>query len=654
MGYHNNKKNTIFVRNMMNTMKRAFFIMYGLLTFIFQIQADYTDSLVNIVNTQRHTPTEKLALYDTICTSIQDDLKRTIKHTFDALSFAQKYKDKVRASRYSNIIGGSYDAMAVYDSSLYYFEKALTLGIEAGDNDREASALLNIANSYHRQNKYTLALEYYMKLIPLNEALGVWDRHVATLGNIAEIYVDLKNFSRAEYYIEQADKLANEHGFTHLLLQSYYVRGCISMAKGEYEKALDYQFKSAEISHRIEYTTYESYSMQSIAQIYIRLMDYGNALRYAQECLYLSERLGDPKLCARAWTLLSDIYYKQKQYKECIVAASQAFALDSMSLDIIPGLAYNIALSNMYLGNRKETEIFLEKYSFLKDQYIDTHYRDAMLDMEIKYETEKKEIRINLLEKEKELYIGLGIVCVTALFLALGLFLIWHRLNIQKQKLSRQQIKQLEQEKQLIATQSLLDGETAERSRLSRDLHDGLGGMLSVIKLNLGNMKLNSAKEGMNVEHYNKAMQMLDDSVNELRRVAHHMMPESLMRYGLKVSLEDFCLAIPGASFLYLGEDDQRLDNRLEVVLYRSTYELVNNALKHANAKHINVQLIIDKNVVSLTVSDDGIGFTPETVISGLGLENIRTRVSAYNGKMNIYSSQGNGTEINIEIECID
>jgi signal transduction histidine kinase len=94
-----------------------------------------------------------------------------------------------------------------------------------------------------------------------------------------------------------------------------------------------------------------------------------------------------------------------------------------------------------------------------------------------------------------------------------------------------------------------------------------------------------------------------------------------------------------------------RLDNRLEVLIYRCAYELVNNAVKHAQAGIINVQLMIDNGVISLTVHDNGIGFDPQTIKLGVGLENIRNRIAVYNGKMTIHSSPDKGTEISIEIE---
>src|SRR5690606_13777582 len=150
----------------------------------------------------------------------------------------------------------------------------------------------------------------------------------------------------------------------------------------------------------------------------------------------------------------------------------------------------------------------------------------------------------------------------------------------------------LVQEKQLVAVQATLDGEAAERTRLAKDLHDGLGSMLSLVRFNLPQVEGEAAVlEGIDVTRFQKALGMLDESIQELRRVAHHMMPESLLRYGLKVSLSDFCTAIPTVDFHYFG-DEARLPEKLEIMIYRCIHELVNNALKHAQAGHVNVQLV--------------------------------------------------------------
>ncbi|GHT39189.1 hypothetical protein FACS189437_01840 [Bacteroidia bacterium] len=251
--------------------------------------------------------------------------------------------------------------------------------------------------------------------------------------------------------------------------------------------------------------------------------------------------------------------------------------------------------------------------------------------MEIKYETEKKELRIAALEKDKRLISSLSIAGGVLLLSLLIFFIILHRLAISKRNIYEQQVRN-------VATQSALDGEMAERIRLARDLHDGLGGMLSVVKLNLDDR-----------EHLQDARELLDRSINELHRVVHHMMPESLLHYGLKASLKDFCLSVPNAQFHYFG-DESRLSDRIEILIYRCTYELVNNAIKYARASTINVQLVQDTDRTSLTVHDDGCGFDTEIVRPGMGFSNLRNRIAACNGKISIHSSPGKGTEIYAEI----
>src|SRR3546814_9591917 len=127
--------------------------------------------------------------------------------------------------------------------------------------------------------------------------------------------------------------------------------------------------------------------------------------------------------------------------------------------------------------------------------------------------------------------------------------------------------------------------------------------MLSVVKLNLPEMKSGAVLDTEDMHRFNNAIGMLDDSIRELRRVAHHMMPESLLRYGLKVSLSDFCNAISSVEFHYFGSE-QRLDSKLEILIYRSAHELVNKAMNNGLAMTINVKLITEKDRLSLTGQD--------------------------------------------------
>jgi len=251
------------------------------------------------------------------------------------------------------------------------------------------------------------------------------------------------------------------------------------------------------------------------------------------------------------------------------------------------------------------------------------------------------------LEKERKLYLGLGISIATAFLLGVGLLIYRHR---SKQKMAEQKIKQLEKEKELIAARSALDAEKAEREIIARDLHDGVGAMLNVVKNNMDIMKSYSIIENKEVSYFNNAVNGLEESIVELRRIAHHIMPAVLIEKGLFVALDDFCRSTPKAKFIY-SEPERRFDPEKELVIYRCAYELVNNALKHAKARSIEVHLNVDEENVYLSVVDDGSGFDLQNAPQGMGIRNLNTRLAAFGGKMDIYSEPGKGTEANAEMK---
>ena len=154
----------------------------------------------------------------------------------------------------------------------------------------------------------------------------------------------------------------------------------------------------------------------------------------------------------------------------------------------------------------------------------------------------------------------------------------------------------LETEKQLTATEAVLKGEEQERTRLAKDLHDGLGGMLSGIKYSFQTMKRNLIMTPENQQAFERSMDMLDSSIKEMRRVAHNMMPEALVKFGLDTALKDFCNDINQSGALQvnyqsIGMENAVLDQTTAITIYRIVQELINNTMKHAAAKTAIVQV---------------------------------------------------------------
>ncbi len=181
--------------------------------------------------------------------------------------------------------------------------------------------------------------------------------------------------------------------------------------------------------------------------------------------------------------------------------------------------------------------------------------------------------------------------------------------------------------------------------RIARDLHDRMGGLLTSIKRNLEYAENpDETKSSIQV-----AKSQTDEAICEMRNVAHHLLPESLKRYGLRVALRDYCRSMKNVSFSFVG-DESGIVVKHEEAVYCIVYELVNNAVKNAEADHIRVQLFVDEDTTIINVSDDGRG-NIEFNGEGSGLRNIKARADAIGGTFSVYSEPGRGSEINVEFK---
>ena len=609
-------------------------------------QQQKADSLINVLETQQLTRKEQLLLHENIYKIYQyNNIAGMLKYAKEGLQLAQTENDKMLIADFYNYAGWAYYINGSIDTAIVYYEKGLDLAIEPGYKKCEAILYRNLGYLFMTHEEYGVdkntVFEYFLKTLQIAEDIDDKDILTGILVDISAFHYHLLSVSQCEqesYYIQRAMKVAETSNDNDIKARLYLYLGKIEK---DVDMGINYSLKGLDFARSTGNKYCEIRLLQALGYIYcLDKKEYDKAEKYGAECLRIAEEFGEKSSLVAAWTVLSFVYLYQKRYDECKISVLKAWEADTLNVAL--ATLTNLAAAYLYSGQLDEAHDFFVKYVHRLETNMADKFQKNIAETQTKYETEKKEIRISELEKRHKLYTWIFAISGVAVLLIIGLLYFRQRLNKQK-------VKQLEQEKQLVATQAILDGETAERSRLARDLHDGLGGMLSVVKLNLKDMQHYAVIDGPDVARFDKALGMLDQSIDELRRVAHHIMPEALMRYGLKVSLEDFCHAVPGAHFEYLGENP-RLDSRLEVLIYRCAYELINNAVKHAKASVINVQLMIDSGVISLTVHDNGVGFDVQSKGNGTGLENIRTRIAAYNGKMTIHSSPEEGTEISIEI----
>lgn len=285
--------------------------------------------------------------------------------------------------------------------------------------------------------------------------------------------------------------------------------------------------------------------------------------------------------------------------------------------------------------------------------------------LEGKYQSQKKDKEIaelSVIKVEKELTIvkrnRLLIIGSVSAISMLTIFWLLYRRSKQRhimaekeQLLQQEQIKFLERQQQVVSLQSMVNGQESERTRIAKDLHDGLGGLFSTIKMLFSTLQ-HERKELEQDPLFSKSYDMVNNASEEVRRIAHNMMPEVLIKLGLVQAVQDLCNSINAGKLLSVSMQMYGMDNRLnastEIMLFRIIQELLNNIIKHAYASEAILQFNRDGNRLSVTIEDNGRGFNLQQTDdkTHAGLSSVESRVAYLNGKLSIDSQKEVGTTV--------
>ena len=580
------------------------------------------------------------------------------------------------------------------DSARSYYLKAQKLAHDIGSSYLEAVYYSYEIPLLNNEGRYSEALELcldaeerFKKLKPDKNEL------ILLHNNLANEWQYLGDFNTAatQYFI--ALSLTKETG--SLKFQSLCINNLASLYEemGDKVKLLEYAKEGKEIALKINDTTRLYTTSYNLAEAYLANDMAGEALRELKYIETIISHLKDPEYGLDVLMLKADLSLKLKDNKKAAGYLLTVLQICRENENVEYELAASKGLAGIYIQNGNpalakqyniEALAAAKKTGALKEQRdclkiaadIETksgnlanalqirNAYDTIVDslsgkeskkniqlLDVQYQTEKKQALIKQLEKEKELQaLSLKQKNTFNALLGIGLFaaaligFLFYRNAKRKQQLGKQaaeikdiRINELENEKQLVAVNSILEAQETERSRMAKDLHDGLGGMLSGIKLNLTSVKENMIVAETDARLFNKSIKQLDGAIIEMRRIAHNMMPEALLKFGLSDAIEDYCNGINESntvkmSYFQLGVQ-HALEKSTEVILYRIIQELSNNAIKHADAKNILIQIIKNEYGITLTVEDDGKGFDRGILTKGAGLQNVQSRVDYLRGE---------------------
>jgi PAS domain S-box-containing protein len=205
---------------------------------------------------------------------------------------------------------------------------------------------------------------------------------------------------------------------------------------------------------------------------------------------------------------------------------------------------------------------------------------------------------------------------------------------------------------------AVIRAEEQERERISKDLHDGLGPLLSTIKLYVNELESGDMETAEKSEMLKQTNELINEAISSTRAISNNLSPHLIMDFGLVKAVEAFCKKVNLVQKIRIefgsSLESRRFDQTVEIVLYRVITELINNTIKHAGASKIEIYLEMIEDVLQLTYLDDGIGFDKDFVMNaetgGMGMKNIVSRIHSINGNYRIHSRPGAGLLVVIEI----
>ncbi|GAB1450028.1 hypothetical protein MASR2M47_00840 [Draconibacterium sp.] len=630
---------------MLTNLIKLLTVLYFLSSHLYS-SANQTDTL--LVNIKAHLAKHEAAEMET--------------DALQLLQISESENNREMQAEALKFLGISKHLQAKYDSAILWYNRTLELCIEMDDSVNTGKAYLNIATSYNSKGDFEnavknalLALKSFEEIDDKNgqgrvqNLLGIFNFHrndfesalsyfskynelaiaskdtgeiVSSLNNMASALHELNDYTKERQLLKQSIAIQEARG-QHIRIGSAYENiGTLYMDSDSLQLA-DFYFNKAINSYTINNNTHDlARVLLNTGLLKKKQKKYPSAAADYKRSLAYSKEGGFLKLEEEALQKLAFLYEEQGDFKNAYLS---------------------------YVG-------FVE----VKDSILNTENQSSINKLMIEFETEKKERQIvqqdleiaqKTLESRRKTFIIVILIGVIVILLLFS-FVVYSRIKIrQERRINEERLKMKQLQMNVV-----LESQESERKRFARDLHDGFGQLITAVKIMLGQMHDTNEKNERS-ELALKSNEVLDTMHTQLREIAHNLMPEQLINEGLSTALKEYARRVSRNSDIEIEVNtfgiEKRLNQTIEVNVYRIIQEWINNVIKYSGAKKLTIQLTGYETEINILIEDNGIGFEKEklTKSSGWGWKNIQSRLEAINGILEIDSRTGiTGTSFIIDL----
>ncbi len=536
-----------------------------------------------------------------------------------------------------------------HDMALYSLLKAKAYSAENAE-DSAYYYYVTAKQQYHAIDSTEAAMKINLQLAYLAEA------HSKKFELHPQEYLD----EYLDYAMKIKDPLTLANAYTEL--------ASIKINPKEYNEALRYFEKARQINKSLKNKKLESQINNNLAAIYNEhLHQPDSALYYLKKDLeYLKTKKNNTYDLTVNYINQAVSHIHKKEYETSNELLNLANRINvNQNRKGLKVIIYDyLAQNNASLGNFKEAYNDYLKYQAYTDSLNIEEQAIAVADIETRYRTTEKELRNKVLESDNNtnriiIYVILGVLLA---ILVIGYLIVKNarrreKIAAQEKLIEQQKLEKALKDYELQSIDLMLEGQEKERERIANDLHDNLGSMLATLKLNFENLKLRKNElAGEENKLYERTDELIEEAYQKVRRIAHAKNAGVIANKGLLPAIKKLAekLTLPGKlSFQVVDFGfDERLENTLEIAIFRMVQELATNIIKHSQATEATIQLTHHEDNINIIIEDNGVGFSPDGVKpdSGMGLDSIRKKVIQLGGTFSIDSTPGKGTTIVIDI----
>ena len=578
------------------------------------------------------------------------------------LQLNKKYDNATIEVKTLSLLASCYIRKGNYNKTLTILDTAFKKAQLISDPDLVAILYNASAIIYQQHGEYTKSIFNYFKGLNTLEEKGLSGslRAAKMYNNLAGLFILLQEHDQALVFLKKARKILDQDNPEHKTTLAYVLcnSGIIKAATNEADAEGELR-QALQLSEEINDPYIANKILINLSDISLLRRDYQQVDALLYRALGMARKTKNPISILLTDYGMGHSYLLRANYTKALSSLESAYnaSISSGYNDALLTITKDLKEAYAGIGNYAKAYSLQEEYAALKDS-IQHKEKKQTFDLLLQFQAAEKDgelarsqLEINNQQsrlKEKNIWIGIftgGTILLATLFFTVLVN------NRNKQRLQLAQLKNAEQHWEFERLTAAFDGEERERTRISRDIHDGVMSTLATIRMRI--KRLEEDIPGLKERgDYTNTIQLFDKATTELRMTAHNLMPDLLLEDGLSKAIFYFAKSIEENTGIAVTVesfgDMPELSQNLSLFLYRAIQELIQNVIKHSGATQLHIQLTCHNEALNITVEDNGVGMK-QNAFEGMGLKSLKSRVQLYNGEMNIISVPGEGTSVTLD-----